>query len=99
MSKQYTMTASGSILDSCGMTLRPITLCTLLNDKDQRLKVAQEHIKELEAQLANVVELPKITDEIAEDYYPLLIDDDGEGFSWNQEAVNFACLLKYKESE
>ena len=45
------------------------------------------------------ISLPKITEEMVEDFYPWLISDDGEGYKWNQAAVDFACLLKSKYLE
>ena len=40
------------------------------------------------------IALPKITDEMVEVFHPWLIADDGDGYTWNQAAVDFACVLK-----
>lgn len=41
------------------------------------------------------IALPEITDEMVDDFYPWLIADDCDGgYTWNQAAVDFACLLK-----
>ena len=40
------------------------------------------------------IALPKITDEMVEAFHPWLIADDGDGYTWNQAAVDFACVLK-----
>lgn len=40
------------------------------------------------------IALPVITEGIAKEFYPELVDLGIGGYEWNQTAVDFACLLK-----
>lgn len=64
----------------------------------QAWNYARQLPKEGESGLSTVkcnAALPKINDELLDEYYPWLIADDGNGgYSWNQAAVDFGCVLR-----
>ena len=54
----------------------------------------RRHLAQRPSRAACSIALPKITDEMVEVFHPWLIADDGDGYTWNQAAVDFACVLK-----